>query len=152
VRVRQTQPADLDEVVRIEHQSMPDPWSAVAVAAELQVANSAGWVATAAGRVQGYAFFRTCRPECELLRLAVEPESRSAGIGSALLRRGLDYLGQDGFTTCFLEVRSSNEGARRLYERSGFVRTGVRKNYYCRPAEDAVQYCRDLTGTKGDLA
>jgi ribosomal-protein-alanine N-acetyltransferase len=152
VRVRQTQPADLDEVVRIEHQSMPDPWSAVAVAAELQVANSASWVATAAGRVQGYAFFRTCRPECELLRLAVEPESRSAGIGSALLRRGLDYLGQDGFTTCFLEVRSSNEGARRLYERSGFVRTGVRKNYYCRPAEDAVQYCRDLTGTKGDLA
>lgn len=152
MRVRQARPADLDEVLRIEHRSMPDPWSAIAVAAELRVANSAGWVATAEGRVQGYAFFRTCRPECELLRLAVEPESRGAGIGSALLRRALDHLERDGFSSCFLEVRSSNEGARRLYERSGFVRTGVRKNYYCRPVEDALQYCRDLTGTKGELA
>ncbi|MDX9834961.1 MAG: ribosomal protein S18-alanine N-acetyltransferase [Desulfobulbus sp.] len=151
MRIRRVRPGDLDEVLDIEHRSMPDPWQAAAVAGELQVANSVGWVALAAGRVQGYAFFRTCRPECELLRLAIEPESRRGGLGSALLDEALGSLTKEGYTCCYLEVRRSNEGAYRLYERSGFRQTGLRKNYYSQPVEDAAQLCRALNGNKGGM-
>ena len=144
-------PADLDGVLRVESRSMPDPWDSVAIAAELQVANSVGWVAIATGRVLGYAFFRTCRPESELLRLAVEPESRGGGVGRALLDRALSGLKDEGYTHCFLEVRRANTAARRLYQRAGFVQTGVRTNYYSQPVEDAVLLCRELTGVNGGL-
>ena len=37
-----------------------------------------------------------------------------------------------------LEVRESNFAARRLYEKNGFEIVGKRKNYYEKPAEDAI--------------
>jgi len=41
-------------------------------------------------------------------------------------------------TTAFLEVRSGNLAAQKLYEESGFKAIAQRSNYYSDPAEDAV--------------
>lgn len=43
-----------------------------------------------------------------------------------------------GITSLTLEVRSSNEAALRLYESLGFIREGIRKDFYSKPKEDAV--------------
>ena len=45
---------------------------------------------------------------------------------------------QAGAPTIFLEVRSSNSGARALYAALGFSQEGRRRNYYQDPAEDAL--------------
>ena len=42
-----------------------------------------------------------------------------------------------------LEVRVSNEGAIKLYERLGFVARGVRRGYYTDNREDALIMWRD---------
>jgi ribosomal-protein-alanine N-acetyltransferase len=42
-----------------------------------------------------------------------------------------------------LEVRASNDPARRLYGRLGFYVAGTRRNYYTNPAEDALILWRD---------
>jgi len=42
-----------------------------------------------------------------------------------------------------LEVRASNEAARRLYERLGFRERTVRRGYYTKPAEDGLVLWRD---------
>jgi ribosomal-protein-alanine N-acetyltransferase len=42
-----------------------------------------------------------------------------------------------------LEVRTSNWRARQLYERLGFRQTGIRRNYYSHPVEDALILWRD---------
>ena len=38
----------------------------------------------------------------------------------------------------FLEVRESNDPAKRLYERAGFETVGRRTGYYAHPVEDAL--------------
>ena len=64
-------------------------------------------------------------------------------MGSAVLRHVLEKARQLGATRATLEVRASNEGARRLYERLGFSVAGVRPNYYSSPVEDALILWRD---------
>ena len=41
-------------------------------------------------------------------------------------------------TVFFLEVRQSNEAAKRLYEKLGYSPIGVRKRFYEKPVEDAI--------------
>jgi ribosomal-protein-alanine N-acetyltransferase len=143
------QAADLPEVLRIEQEALPDPWNEGQLAGEMQVNNGVSVVAEQDGRVCGYAFFRTCTPESELLRLAVAREWRRQGVGNTLLEQALHRFSKQGYATCFLEVRSSNEAARRLYLKAGFLEVGLRKKYYSQPIEDAVQLCRNLTDMKG---
>jgi len=73
----------------------------------------------------------------------VLPQYRGRGMGSAVLRHVLNEARQLGATRATLEVRASNEGARRLYERLGFHLAGVRPNYYSSPVEDALILWRD---------
>lgn len=50
----------------------------------------------------------------------VEASSRDSGIGSALLEAAEDHLLEAGADVVSLSVLAANEGARRLYERSGY--------------------------------
>jgi ribosomal-protein-alanine N-acetyltransferase len=43
-------------------------------------------------------------------------------------------------------VRASGSNARRLYEKFGFVEDGRRRNYYSKPAEDAIVMSLGLAG------
>jgi len=45
----------------------------------------------------------------------------------------------------YLEVRDSNDRARRLYRSSGFEEVGRRRRYYRRPVEDAIVLRRTMT-------
>ena len=143
------QTADLPEVQRIEQESMIDPWSEMQLLAEMDAVNGVAFVAEEGPQVCGYAFFRTCAPECELLRLAVAGDRRRQGIGSTLLHHALRSFSEQGYATCFLEVRSSNEDAQHIYMKADFQQVGIRKKYYCQPVEDALQLCKDLTDLKG---
>ena len=43
-----------------------------------------------------------------------------------------------GAQDVFLEVRAQNSAAQALYRSLGFVQTGLRRNFYATPADDAV--------------
>ena len=77
------------------------------------------------------------------MNLAVEPDWRRRGIGSALLERLLIETKGDTDRGYTLEVRVSNVGAIRLYERFGFRPRGVRRGYYTDNREDALIMWRD---------
>ena len=53
--------------------------------------------------------------------IAVHKDYRGHGIGSQLLRNLLNYARQNGFAAIRLDVIDTNPGARRLYERRGFI-------------------------------
>jgi ribosomal-protein-alanine N-acetyltransferase len=72
--------------------------------------------------------------EWEILNLAVAPGVRRQGVGRQLLSDVLErHTGE-----CFLEVRESNEAARRFYERLGFRTVTRRLQYYANPPETAI--------------
>lgn len=81
--------------------------------------------------------------EGELLRIAVVPGKRRAGLARRLLQESEAELRGHGITLLNLEVRVSNAGARSLYEREGWREVGRRPGYYA-DGEDAVLYRKDL--------
>jgi ribosomal-protein-alanine acetyltransferase len=105
---------------------------------EIEAANGFALAALCTDTLCGYAFFRTCFPESELLHLVVAPEWRRRKAATALLAQAMTKLAGQRYTVCFLEVRASNIMARQLYARVGFVQTGIRKHYYSQPVEDAL--------------
>ncbi len=136
--------ADLPEVSAIETASFTMPWSQSLFMSELHNPLSVSKVAKADGKIVGYICFSQVLDEGHVLTLAVHPEFRRCGIASVLLQHALDLLKTNGCRHVFIEVRGSNEKARRLYERFNFKVISIRKNYYIMPLEDAVIMVLDL--------
>jgi mycothiol synthase len=61
----------------------------------------------------------------EVYVLGISPDAQGLGLGNALLIRGLRHLAERGCETVLLYVDGDNPGARRLYERAGFVEYDV---------------------------
>lgn len=85
--------------------------------------------------------------EATLMNICVHPDLQGKGIGGLLMKDFYSILDKKQINTIFLEVRESNVNAIGLYEKYGFITTGLRKNYY--PAkngrEDAVLMMQELT-------
>jgi ribosomal-protein-alanine N-acetyltransferase len=75
--------------------------------------------------------------------IAVAPEEQGHGLGARLLTALLDAATDFGCREVFLEVRTDNERAQRLYARFGFHATGVRRGYYQPGNHDALTMRRD---------
>ena len=133
-----TSAADLDAVLQIEEVSFTNPWTREMYLAELENKGvSYCYLARDAGAPIGFCSFWRVLDELHINNLAVLPNRRRQGIGSALLVHVLREGAKSGARRATLEVRRSNEPARALYEGFGFQVAGVRKSYYADPVEDA---------------
>ncbi len=130
--------ADLPAILEIERASFTTPWSETSFFNEVKKQRSFLKVAKKGGRAVGYICGGWIIDEGHILDLAVHPEYRRLGIASALVSLGIERLKEEGCRFIFLEVRASNEFAKKMYKKFGFEVLGTRKNYYVSPAEDAV--------------
>ena len=142
---------DLLEVVEIEEQSGLSRWGWAAYYAELQGANRDLMLVARPSQsviestpIAGYIVARETAGELHINNFAVRPQFRRRGIGSTLLNRVIREARQRNANAAFLEVRSSNQAAQALYEKSGFRPIARRTNYYSEPKEDAVVMSLDL--------
>jgi ribosomal-protein-alanine N-acetyltransferase len=146
--IRPALAADLDAVERIEREQFSNPWSRDYFAAELgnRFAHIHVAAAVPAGEIVGYLLFWRLDGELELHKIAVCRAGQRQGTGRRLLRHFLEVGRSWGCARAVLEVRESNVAAIHLYETHAFRRVGRRKNYYCRPSEDALVYEFDFRG------
>jgi ribosomal-protein-alanine N-acetyltransferase len=140
--------AEIDAILAVERASFTNPWTREMYLAELDHQGVAFfYLARDAGRrVVGFCSFWRVLDELHINNLAVLPEYRRQGVASALLARVLEAGASMGSRRATLEVRYSNDAARRLYGGFGFVVAGVRRAYYTNPIEDALVLCRDEPG------
>ncbi len=96
-------------------------------------------------RTVAYAVLRILGPEAEIENICVAEDCRGQGLGDALMDAMLRRAGSSGAGKVYLEVRSRNVPARRLYEKKGFTQEYVRKDYYEAPKDDALIMALTLT-------
>jgi ribosomal-protein-alanine N-acetyltransferase len=131
---------DLDGVLEVEDESFTNPWTRDMYAWELQNRSVCHIfvVRTPEVRVAGFCAFWLVFDEIHINNVALRPAFRNQGLGTALLYHVMQAARELGAKRATLEVRASNTGALRLYERLGFAISGTRRNYYTNPVEDAL--------------
>jgi len=112
-------------------------WSEKSVGSELTNPLALWLVAVEDGRVAGYVGSQTVMGETDIMNVAVTAGFRRRGIAEQLVLALVEELKAMDSHSLTLEVRASNAPAIGLYEKLGFVQTGLRKNYYRSPKEDA---------------
>lgn len=123
--------ADLDQVAAIERASALLPWARDTFANELSIPFSRSRVAEFDGTgVVGFVVWWRVLDEVHLLNLGVDPAFRRAGTGRRLLGEVVEDASLAGSGCVTLEVATGNEAALRLYDSTGFVEVGRRKDYY----------------------
>ncbi len=137
---------DLIRILEVEEASFTNPWTREMYAWELQNRDVCHIyvVRTAAERVAGFCAFWLIVDEAHINNVAVRPSWRGQGLGTTLMRRVLTEARRLGAVRATLEVRASNQGARRFYEAMSFAVTATRPRYYTNPTEDALILWRDL--------
>jgi [ribosomal protein S18]-alanine N-acetyltransferase len=131
---------DLDGVLEVESESFTNPWTREMYASELKDRSVCHIlvVRTDEHPVVGFCAFWLVSGEIHINNLAIRPGFRGQGFGTGLVSEVLAHAQVLGATRATLEVRRSNVGAVRLYERLGFRLSGSRRGYYSSPVEDAL--------------
>ena len=136
---------DLDDIMRIELQAYPYPWTRGIFSDCLRVGYCC-WVLEVDEEIVGYGVMSIGVGEAHILNVCVDPQRQRHGFGRVVLEHLLGIAQRHGTEICLLEVRPSNTAAVALYHACGFNEVGVRKNYYPddHGREDALILARNL--------
>jgi ribosomal-protein-alanine acetyltransferase len=120
---------DIDRVVDIERCCNPHPWTHNHFVEALKHGYLC-LVARERESIVGFAVGHVLVDDAELLLIAVQPDHQRSGCATVLLNALVERLQSINRTPLHLEVRAGNHAAIAFYEARGFVRSGLRKNYY----------------------
>ena len=144
VDIRSMTRSDIPAVAELESEIYDQPWSPRVFFDELLMENRRYLVATdRADLILGYCGLLLVEEDAHVTTIAVAPRSRGHQLGTRLMLEMVDAALEADTRHLTLEVRVSNDAARKLYERFGFEPVGRRKNYY--KDEDAlVMWATDI--------
>ncbi len=151
--IRRAMPEDAPAIHRVDAAAFSNPWTEDALAEDLKNVKFARYyLGEEKGAVVAFAGVWCVAGEGQITNIGVMPERQGQGYGEKIVRHLLEACWQEQIETVFLEVRQSNEPARRLYKKIGFTDAGRRKNFYTNPTEDAViMACVSPSAQKGNL-
>ncbi len=134
----------LSKVAELEKECFSQPWSEEGLGAELTKSEARFFVCEAEGEVAGYMGMHIILDECYITNVAVFPKARRKGVGEALVKNAVAVASEESCSFISLEVRVSNASAIALYEKTGFVAVGERKNFYSSPTENGLIMTKEL--------
>jgi [ribosomal protein S18]-alanine N-acetyltransferase len=137
LEIRQLTYSDLPQVIAIERRAFPTPWSLAMFVLELSKPSGICLAAWLDDRIVAYLVCSRYDTVWHLMNVAVDDRLRRPGLATLLLERLFDMADRPN-AQYTLEVRTSNDGAIRLYERLGFRAAGRRRAYYHDNREDAL--------------
>jgi ribosomal-protein-alanine N-acetyltransferase len=135
--IRPLRETDLPAVLAIEEASFPNPWRPEHFQHEMTSPYSFPLIAECEGAVVGYVCLMALFEEAQILDIAVAPDQRGKGVARLLMDQAISMAREKEAEVLALEVRVSSSAAISLYERCGFIRTGLRSRYY-EGRDDAV--------------
>lgn len=135
----------LMEIMEIEHEAYPEPWTVGMFHEEIRNERSFFYVMVDEKEtVLGYGGFWLILDEAHITSVTVRAADRGKGYGRRLTGYLLERSMEAGARIATLEVRPSNEAALTLYKSLGFKTVGSRKGYYAKTGEDAIIMLKEL--------
>ena len=128
------------------------PWSAASFAQHVEAPNTLALGMWDSGQLVGFAILAVngsaADPEGEIHTIGLLPAYQGQGLSHLLLQPLLTVVDRLR-APVFLEVREGNEPAVGLYQRYGFEKVGLRKNYYQPSGANAWTMVRPGAGADG---
>ncbi len=137
-KLRRMSAEDVAEVAALEAENFSRPWSAAAFEGLLSDENYIVLVLREAEMLAGYCVLLCAGEEADITNVCTAAPVRGQGVATALLTALMKEGSARAVKQYFLEVRQGNQAARALYKKLGFQETGIRKDYYEEPRENAV--------------
>ncbi|WOV93341.1 MAG: N-acetyltransferase [Candidatus Nitrosoabyssus spongiisocia] len=154
VQIRNCEPANLIPVMEINLKTLPEHYSDYFYETLLRELPEAFLVAEISKNIIGYMMCKTeygfsnfkklgFIKKGHMVSVAVLPEYRKKGIGKSIIAESIQRIRKVGCAEFYLEVRSSNFAAVKMYESLGFS-IRQRLNAYYRDGEGAYMMSIDL--------
>ena len=145
IEYRDMELLDLDNISNLETKSYDFPWTRN-ILKDCIINRYDSFVAIYNECIVGYVISKITFMESHILNLTVDEKYRNNGIGSELLDMVIHRSRFLKSEILLLETRLTNKAAITLYEKYGFKKIGLRKNYYktSMGKEDAVVYRKFL--------
>ena len=135
---------DVVPVAELEKKVFSDAWTSTGIYETFCQNQAFVTVAENDGEIVGYCIIYYVMDEAEIARIAVDEKVRRQGVGHGLLDFACECCKVKHVQRLLLDVRESNESARRFYEQYGFAVDGIRKNFYDQPKENAVLMSKSI--------
>lgn len=81
-------------------------------------------------QLQGFLLLRVIGDEAEILSIGVKKRVRRNGIGKYLIEQAKRFSTLHQLRSILLEVAETNRNAVGFYKKQGFLKIGIRNNYY----------------------
>ncbi len=139
LKIEAVNSSHINSLCEIEEEvNLKNPWSKRAFLDELNKDYAYYYVAKQENIILGFIGIWVVVDECHIVNLAVKKAFQKQGIASILLKKVLETIKKYNLSLITLEVRESNLAAQRLYEKFGFKKIALRKNYYSDYQEDGL--------------
>ncbi len=137
---------DIPEVVKYEQELFTDSWPEAVFLEDIASLYSYPHVLHVDSELAGYVVLWVAADEGHLTNIAVAKKYQRKSIAKKLLSFILRLANEMKLAQINLEVRPTNTPAISLYEKFGFEKLAVHKNYYSNPLEDCLVMRKDTTG------
>lgn len=131
---------DVDKILNLQENNNNNILSKLSILEDLDNNNSIYFIAKFDSTIVGYIAANLLYDHIDILSVLVDNSYKRKHIASTLLSYVITYAKEKKITDILLEVRTSNIPAQKLYEKFGFNKISIRKQYYPDNLEDAIIY------------
>jgi len=130
--IRPMQKEDIDAIVRLDRLILGQSLGEAAFEEELKdnPLNRYFVMEHESGEIVGHIGLWLDPPLAQVLNFYIVPNLRKQGLGTTLFAFALEECRRRSVDTVTLEVRPTNHSAIHFYQRFGFFKAAVRKQYY----------------------
>ena len=131
IQIKEMSLFDLENIKDILISDFDDFWNYNILKEEFESPNSKYIIAkTNDDKIIGFAGIKIIVDTADIMNIVVKKSWRNQGVGNLLLNNLVYLCKKLNLSSLSLEVNEDNQSAIHLYEKFGFKRIGLRKNYY----------------------
>ena len=141
MRISRVESNDIESIIDLENRVFNHTLGKDIIEGDISRLNALYLKISESEKMIGYISIRINIDKAEMLNFVIEPKYQHQGYGNKLLKHVFQELTKIGVNSIILEVREYNDNAIKFYEKNGFKKILIRKNYYgdC----DAIVYIKE---------